>query len=364
MALRPLQNALAQSGIAAFQLSTPFKSDADAVLAGFQRTRAELERQVRSGDLTLKTARERALAAARQLREHLMQVSEQYSPVPPVFIDRLVTVSDARRRAKENQSLEGLQREGNRLLRQLLVEQQLAARTAEFEARVFVRPLHGGQPVATLDGLIAFHQNATQSGDDSAREWARRQLESFRARASEAKDLQRIDDATARPDHLNDRIVQRYLSTLRDQPAEILEQFLRQSIESHDANACAAAFLLARECPGGLNVRWVRETLDSLVNFPESALDYLRLWETEARRNDAQAARGTAEFTATIAEAEARFPDFTPPTAQEIARRDQMRARPVADDGEPIGLNLARRGRMLDDPPAPTPQNPTPEAAE
>src|SRR5438270_9763089 len=102
-----------------------------------------------------------------------MKRSEGYSPIPRVFLDRLVEAGDARRKALESLSIEGLQRETNRLLRLNLMEQQLQARAGEFEGKAFLRPVSGGQPSPTLEGLLGFHRLATDAGDDVAVEWAR-----------------------------------------------------------------------------------------------------------------------------------------------------------------------------------------------
>src|SRR6185437_10047896 len=133
---------------------------------------------------------------------------------PRIFLDRLVEVGNARKRARERQSTEGLQRETNRLLRQTLIEQQLQSRAAEFEGRTFVRPAHGGVPVPTLDALLSFHEMAGNAGDEAAMEWARRQLEGFRTRVVEPQDQRRIDLACDRPDLVNPRLVETYVESL------------------------------------------------------------------------------------------------------------------------------------------------------
>lgn len=344
MGLSPLRDALAQTAMTAHQRATPFKGDIDSALDAFQSVRAGLERQVRSGDLTIKAARERAYEAAQRLRTHLFEQAESYSPVPRVFLDRLVETSETRRRARGIQSLESLQRENNRLLRQMLIEQQLLNRAAEFEGKAFVRPIQGGAPAPTLESLLLFHESSRQAGDDAAVEWARRQLEAIRPRTVDPNDLHKIDVATDRPDRVNGRIVMRYAEALRGQSNEQIEAFVHEAVESADANACVAAFLLAREASEGISLRWVRETLDGLARFPDSALETLRSREAEARQSDAEAARTSAAFAVAIAEAEARFPDLRPPTEEELARRERVRSLPIAADNEPVGLNLARRG--------------------
>ena len=197
---------------------------------GFRAVRDDLERQVRRGDLTVKVARERAAAAAADLRDRLLKQSEGYSPTPRVFLDRLVEADKARKQAQETLSIEGLQRETNRLLRQHLVEQQLQARAGEFEGKTFVRPITGGQPAPTLDGLLALPPDGEPTrATRSALEWSRRQLEGFRNRVFDADDLRRIDLASDRPDRVNPRLVAVYIEALQGRPAEELEPFVEKA---------------------------------------------------------------------------------------------------------------------------------------
>ena len=98
MALNPLRDTLGLAGWSASQHDSSFKPEADAALARFQALRDDLERQVRRGDLTVKIAREQAAAAAARLKADLAAKAEGYSPVPRVFLDRLVEASNARSR--------------------------------------------------------------------------------------------------------------------------------------------------------------------------------------------------------------------------------------------------------------------------
>jgi hypothetical protein len=349
MSLNPLRGGLVRSGLEAFSKETPFRAEADAALAGFRAARADLERQVRRGDLTPKVARERAAAAAQALREGLARKAESYSPIPRAFLDRLVEADAARKRSRENQSLEGLQRETIRLMRQMLLEQQLVNRVAEFEGRAFVRSIHGGVPAPTLDSLLDFHTQAARAGDDAAAEWARRQLEAMRPRVLSDDDRHKIDLACDRPDRVNPRLVARYAEALRDRSAEEREQFVAQAVGSRDASACAAAFVLAREAPEGGSARWVRAVLEGLKDFPDATLSTLREWEADARRAEADAARSAAEYASALAEADARIPGLVAPTEAELRRQAGLDARPLARPDEPIGLGLARRGWRPDD---------------
>lgn len=349
MALNPLRHALSQLGQNTSHRDTPFKAEASAALASFQALRADLERQVRHGNLTPKVAREQASQAASDLKRNLKERAEQFSAVPRIFLDRLVEATDAIARARRSQSMEELQRDTNRLLRDVLVEQQLQNRAVEFEGRTFVRPMHGGPAAPTLDSVLSFHQQAEQAGDEAAKEWSRRQLEGMRPRVVEADDQRRIDLACDRPERLNPRIVDRYVEAMSAAPVEALESFVEESMTDRDANACAAAFVLARQAAEGTSARWVRQVLDGLKQFPDSALQALRAWEAEARREDAGAARAHAEYTAVLAETEARFPGLEAPSAAAIERQNRVSSRPLADPGTPIGLGLQNRGMNHDE---------------
>lgn len=359
MALHPFREALGRAGRRAAQHETSFKPVADAALARFQAVRDDIERQVRRGDLTVKVARERAQAAAAELKAALAAQAESHSASPRAFLDRIVEASAARQRSREHLSLEGLQRETNRLLRMSLVEQQLRTRAGEFEGRTAVRSLSGGQAAPTLESLLSFHQTAADAGDDAALEWARRQLEGMRGRITDPADVRRIDLACDRPDVVNPRLVAAYVEALQAVGPEAVEGFVADALGGADANACVAAFLLARGEPGGVAVRWVRTVLDGLSAFPDAALTALRTLEAESRGADAEAARAHADYAAAVAESQARFSGVEPPTADEVARAERARARPVARLGEPIGLALDRRGVLPDDPPPVDPGAPT-----
>lgn len=350
MALNPFREALGRAGLRAFQHESSFKPTADAALARFHSYRDELDRQVRGGDMTTKCAREKAGAAAAQLREGLLKQAQGFSPVPKMFLDRLVEASNARVRARENLSLEGLQRETNKLLRSSLIEQQLQTRAKEFEGRTHTRSLPGGQPAPSLDGLLSFHETATQSGDETAMEWARRQLEAFRPRVMDPAEQRRIDIACDRPDSVNPRLVASYMEALETAEAPDLEDFVSNSLDGRDSNGCIASFLMAREAKGGTSVRWVRNVLSSLDSFPDAALSTLRTLEAEAREADAEAAKSQAEYAIAVAESQVKLAGVDVPSDDELARQARIRAKPVAALGEEIGLGLKRRGRLADEP--------------
>jgi hypothetical protein len=344
-----LRNMVQTLGRRASERPTPFRAEAEGVLASFRVGRQELETKIKRGDLTPKVAREQAEALAGGIARALKARAGEFSSTPRVFLDRLVEASETRRLAAERTSLEGLQRETNRLLRSVLVEQQIQVRQPEFESRAFARPVGGGQPAPTLDGLLTFCQSATMAGDDAAAEWGRRQLEGYRAVVTNPDDHRRIDLATDRPDRVNPRLVGNYVEAMDGRGPEDLERFVSESISSKDANACMASFIMAREAPEGSRLRWVRLVLDGVNAFPDAAITTLRELEVEARSADRDAAIAQADFVLAQVEAEARLHGIEAPSASEVARRAAMEARPAAKLGEPIGLALDRRGAFEGD---------------
>ena len=346
--LNPFRETLTRAGREAHDRSSPFQAEADAALSGFRALKGDWERQVRQGDLTVKVAREHAAQAAEELRTRLLRQSEEYSPTPRAYLDRLIEADRAKRKARESLSVEGLQRETNQLLRKHLIEQQLQARTTEFEGKTFQRPIAGGIPAPTLDSLLEFHRMADDSGDEVAVEWSRRQLEGFRNRAFGPEEVRKIDLATDRPDRLNPRIVDVYVEALQAQSPDERETFADRAVEGRDTNACIAAFVLARSEPDGPKARWVRKILASLPDFPDAALATLRGLEAEARADEAQAARAQAEFAIAQVELEMGLDHLEAPTPREIERASRYQSRPVARPGEAVGLTMTRRG-ILDE---------------
>jgi hypothetical protein len=346
LVLNPLRDSMNRAGLEARDRSSPFQAEAEAALSGFRAVRGDLERQVRRGDLTVKVARERAASAAAELRARLLKQSEGYSPIPRAYLDRLVEADKARKKSRETLSIEGLQRETNKLLRQHLVEQQLQARASEFEGKTYFRPIAGGVPAPNLDSLLSFHRTAADSGDEVAVEWSRRQLEGFRNRVFNEDDRRKIDLATDRPDRVNPRLIDVYVEAMKGRSSEELETFVEKAVGEGDSNACIAAFVLARQEPEGPRSRWVRNVLSNLTEFPDAALSTLRGLEAEARASEAEAARAQAQFAIARAESEVNLDGLEAPTERELERASKMQSKPVARPGEAIGLSLERRGAI------------------
>jgi hypothetical protein len=342
--MNPLREILERLGRQSAERPSPFREEAEGVLKGFRGGKRELETLVKRGDLTPKVARERAAALADGIARTLKERAGEFSNTSRAFLDRLIEAAENRRHAVERASLEGLQRETNRLLRSVLVEQQIQVRRSDFEDRAFIRPVAGGQPAPTLESLLAFHQTAALGGDEAAAEWARRQLEGYRPLVSNPDDHRRIDVATDRPDRVNPRLVETYIEAMQGEQHPELERFVAESIAAKDANACMAAFVLARQAEDGSRLRWVRMVLEGIGQFPDAALATLRELEANARAADRDAAMAQAEFIIGQAEAEAKLPGLEAPTAAELARRAAIEALPMAKLGEPIGLALGRRG--------------------
>ena len=119
---------------------------------------------------------------------------------------------------------------------------------------------------------------------------------------------------------MNPRVVDAYVEALQDRGDDELESFVDRARDEQDANACIAAFVLARQAPGGPSLRWVRKVLAGLAEFPDPALATLRGLEAEARAVEASAARSQAEFAAATAESEARLGGLEAPDAREQER--------------------------------------------
>ncbi|MDX2038524.1 MAG: hypothetical protein SFX72_17895 [Isosphaeraceae bacterium] len=349
MALNPLRQSLQDAGMRAFDAGDGFKPVADAAIDDFRAARADLERKVRNGELTLRTARSKAVEIAGRLAGELARRADERKTAHRPFFDRLVATIDHRRKVRASQPIEQLQRETNRMIAKLLVEQQLQNRSREFEAKTYVRSVIGGDPAPTLDNLLAFHEAASDAGDEAAREWARRKLEEFRPHTLDPEAQAKIDSACDRPDAINPRITRRYLDAIRDRSPETLEEFVAEAVRTKDANACAAAYLAARAGDEGLRPRWVRVLLDSLGEFPDAALEALRKLEAETASEEAQAARTHADFALRKIEAEARLADLQPPTPEEIRRQERLAGLAPAAPGEAIGLALGRRGMLPED---------------
>jgi hypothetical protein len=344
MPLNPTREMLGQAGLHAYHHESTFKSESESALAEFQAFRDALERQVRRGDLTVKVARQKAETAAGQLRASLQKRAEDYSPVPRVFLDRLIEAGNTRKKARDSMSMEGLQRETNRLLRQSLIEQQLQSRAVEFEGRTFIRSMTGGVPAPTVDTLLAYHTEASHAGDEAAVEWTRRQLEGFRSRTVDPDTLRKIDLACDSPEKVNPRLVNTYVEALDGSDPDALETFVSHALEDRDSNACMAAFMLARQAPEGTRPRWVRMVLNGLGSFPDAALNTLRALEAEARAADSESARAQADYAIAVAESIAHLDSVEAPSEAELARQARILSRPVGAPGEPIGLALDRRG--------------------
>ena len=210
-------------------------------------------------------------------------------------------------------------------------------------------PLNPFREALGQAGERAFHETAGRAGDEAAIEWTRRQLEAIRPRVLEQSERRKIDLACDRPDSVNPRIVAAYVETLQTAAPEALEMFVASALGDRDANACVAAFLMARGQEAGSSLRWVRNVLNGLGAFPDVALSTLRSIEAEARSADAEAAIAQADYAIAVAHAQVDLAGVEPPSEEDLALQSRLRARPVAKLGEPIGLNLDRRGVLPDD---------------
>ncbi len=351
MALHSLRETLGGRGLRAEHAKLYFRTQADAALDQFRTFRENLRREVRRGELTPKVARERAADAANQLTEGLHKHCQEARSTPSIFGERLAEVYNKRQLAKATPTLETLQRETNRLLQANLVEQQIHNRNREFQSKTFERPVTGGEPAPTLRGLLQFHENAKVSGDESAREWSRRQLEGMKDQIVNPEDRKRLEQLCDLPGSLRADRVSEVLSELDHQDPSLLNQLSDEVIDSADPNACVALYLRAREAAGVDvdNEPWVTHLLGRLDAFPDSALDCLKTWEQDARTEENQMLHQEAERTGLIAKREAALPGLQTPQPHELVSIDRIDRLPAVAPGEQIGLSLQRRGFTPDE---------------
>ena len=124
-----------------------------------------------------------------------------------------------------------------------------------------------------------------------------------------------------------------------------MERFVSQATEGHDANACVASFLLARESPAGVAARWVRDVVNGLERLPRrrarrpSGPSRPRTAGPRRRRPTPRSAYAVA-----MAESQSRFTGVQSESGEELERKARVQAKPVAKLGEPLGLALDRRG--------------------
>jgi hypothetical protein len=331
----PLNEALGRRYVRRPAIDTPFQKVAEDALATFRAARTNVEKRVKTGDLTLKAAREEVAQAAALLRESLASRSNRYSPVSSVFAERLADGAARRAEANRRRGLEDLQKETNELLKKSLVEQQIQARSGEFEGITHVRPIAGGQPATSVDRMLAFHEDSTRAGDDAGREWARRQLEGLRSRAYSEEEQLQIDRACQRPDRVNERLVSATIDDLDSRGDSELEVYVTHALESLDATSCVAAFILARRATDPIDRPWVRRILQALESFPDAALASLADWETKERIAEAEAARTYAEYAIELADSEAKLKGLRPPTEIELTRLSRLANLPLSRPSSP-----------------------------
>ena len=216
--LNPLRDKLSLAGRESQDRSSPFRVEAESALSlVFGLPEVDLERQVRRGDLTVKVARERAAAASarppRPAPEGVRGVQPDPSGLPR---------SPGRGRQGPQAG------EGISLDRGPPARDQQAAPPAPGRAAVAGpgRRVRGEDlPPPDRPGASRRRRSmacspstgpSSDSGDEVALEWSRRQLEGIRNRVFNDDDLRKIDLATDRPDRVNPRLIDVYVEAMKD----------------------------------------------------------------------------------------------------------------------------------------------------
>ena len=158
-------------------------------------------------------------------------------------------VADARKAARENASLDTLQRETNRLLRQALIEQQIVTRAGKSKAA----PMCGRWRAASRRRRSTACSPSTTTPPRPAMTQPRigpaASSKACGPSFPRAEDQHRVDLACDRPDRVNPVLVARYLEALQEAAPETLDGFVAQAIETRNADAYCAAFASARNVP-------------------------------------------------------------------------------------------------------------------
>jgi hypothetical protein len=301
-------------------VNSPFRPIAEGTLADLRSIRGLAVAQVKSGDMTVKVARESLKIHADKLASDLREKATRFSTVPAHFA-AVLTLADETRARREKKPDE-LQRENNALLRRMITVQEIANRTPEFERSLKRLDVQrsGTSDHATLDGMFAFLDDAKR--DPVATEWAKRQLAERRHTTASQSDRSRIEAALASPGEVSDSMVESYIGALKDVTEPVRAAFAKEALESADASACVAAFVVCQQlAQAELAEDWTRDFLGKTrtLEFPEVALDALLTNAAERQQSERSAALVVTDWVAAAATELAELRDVVPPTENELA---------------------------------------------
>lgn len=310
-----------------------FARVADDAVRYFEGRRADVLARVRSGDVTPKAAREELAGYAAQIREHLTGNARGLAARSPVFFDVAVKAKEARDRANASPAPDALQRETVRLLRELVVEQQMTTRKAEFEGRAFARRSTTAAPAPTIASVLAFHKRSVEANDDAAVEWSRRQLEALRPLTIDPAELHKIDVATMRPGSPVPHLAETMVERLKADPWRI-EGFVNEVTKAGaggDATAALAAGMLAREAfeaaegNGAAVPAWAGDFAAKLAGLPTAALAHLVEGLTRDREAEVEASVAHAEHALSTIDRDAALKGVEAPTNAELQAAERGR---------------------------------------
>lgn len=318
----------------ALQSGSPFKATCDAALGDFAASRALAVKAIRDGVLTTRVGRDSLGQSAAALKARLASEASTFSSTPRYFGEMIARAAATQAANRRNGGLEGAQRETNRLLNRVLIEQRITNQAGDYEAHARnADPHRAGDDGPSLQTLLSIHADARRGDDDAHAEWARRRLQTARRQTFEPQALEAIDRALESPDEVSDPAVARHLQSLEATDAEGRASFAKQATESRAASGLVATFLATQHvAASGTPESWTTDFLAGMPDvFPEAAVFSLAKGHAERRTAEREAAMAWAEHTAAQAERLAQLDNVQPPTEAELSFASLASKGPGAD---------------------------------
>ena len=330
--MNPLDQTFKQLAMRSFRAGEgPIKQRGEEAVAHLKAAGSALREKVRRGEVGVVEARRLAKVQADRYRADLEKATAELAPGHPMLRK---LIDDRRAHLKTMAGLAGptdLARESNGLLRSLVIEQQIANRRGEFEARGFSKRPGGGptdKPAPMPDGLLSFLETAGMSGDEAGVEWARRTLAANRHLVFDDATRERVEAAVVRPGEIDPGAIARNLEHIEKNgpiadPGKVLDNCLAVN-DLNGAVAIVASIAGGLDLPGGTGATEVMTRCHAL---PAAALDALRRIDGERVEAARAQAREHLGLSAAQLDREAALDGATAPTDADlaaIARSDQL----------------------------------------
>jgi hypothetical protein len=336
--LRPQKKQLTQSENELRQyLPAAMRQRLEPVLDEFQMRRNELYSLVREGEMTLKFAntrvRELSEIVQSKIQDSLNDFRSQTSPLS----DALVSAMKSK---QVEESMPHAQKKMLDLLRANLVESQIMNRIKEFESRTYQRNSADQQPTPSVMKLMEMVQKARLDNDDSALEWARRQLEQLRPFVFSETLKDQIDLLTSRPGTVNRDLVEKYKLQIKNywETPRVIQRFLERGIETRDANACLAVFEMARTNQENTPLELIESISKNMKSFPEFVLNYAAECDAIQKVQETEQLSQLETLASAYLDAGSDLGDVEVLTERELGMQRRIEALANSENPAPLGL--------------------------